>query len=317
MNIDTDVREIATPKAKPSTPKAQKSELAQLQEGSQVEQGNAGDGDDTKNPHVVTVVSWAKPEHIHMTDTLLTLIEDSVTWKGAWKKSYQSLIHHCDDIAVAFFLTGDKDSKWTLNDIKMLKVVIENRVSARGVPRRMTWKLGRRAGPRTMPRSRDGADELDDSDGELVRKVEEDNTLIATTMVHVTAASAAAVTAYRLFPSTERRRLRPFKLGHNEYSKADDMEAGPLRKAWNYASMGVYELAGCDDLDGELARQVEDHRDILNFSDGAPEYLAHDVRKTTPGSPRPRHSCRRRGRDSALSFLIDREKKVETLQVGT
>ncbi|KAF9232196.1 hypothetical protein BU15DRAFT_81515 [Melanogaster broomeanus] len=101
---------------------------------------NVEAGEDTKTSRVV--VSWAKPEHFHMTDALLTLIEDSVTWKGALGFDIgaisdptptgkgKSLIQHCADIAVAFFITGDKDSKWVLDDIKMLKFVIKNRVSS-------------------------------------------------------------------------------------------------------------------------------------------------------------------------------------------
>ena len=76
-----------------------------------------------------------------MTDALLTLIEDSITWRGAFgfdtgaapnptpTGKGKSLIQHCTDIAVAFFITGDLNSKWTLKDIKMLKFVIKNRVN--------------------------------------------------------------------------------------------------------------------------------------------------------------------------------------------
>ncbi|KAF9221757.1 hypothetical protein BS17DRAFT_819271 [Gyrodon lividus] len=43
---------------------------------------NAEGGDDTKFLSG-GFDSWAKMENFHMTDALLMLIEDSVTWKGA------------------------------------------------------------------------------------------------------------------------------------------------------------------------------------------------------------------------------------------
>ncbi|KIK78550.1 hypothetical protein PAXRUDRAFT_163714 [Paxillus rubicundulus Ve08.2h10] len=97
---------------------------------------NAEGGDDTKNSQVV--VFWAKTDNFHMTDALLTLIEDSVTWKGALGFDIgaapdltptgkgKSLIQHCADITVAFFNPGNQDLKWAKDDIKMLKLVIKN-----------------------------------------------------------------------------------------------------------------------------------------------------------------------------------------------
>ncbi|KIK81895.1 hypothetical protein PAXRUDRAFT_154962, partial [Paxillus rubicundulus Ve08.2h10] len=101
---------------------------------------NAEGGDDTKNSRVVH--SWEKTENFHMTDALLTLIEDSITWKGALGFDIgaapdltptgkgKSLIQHCADIAVAFFNPGNQDSKWAKDDIKMLKLVIKNHISS-------------------------------------------------------------------------------------------------------------------------------------------------------------------------------------------
>ncbi|KIK98010.1 hypothetical protein PAXRUDRAFT_135087 [Paxillus rubicundulus Ve08.2h10] len=98
-------------------------------------------GGDTKKSHAMTV-HWAKPENYHMTDSLLTLIEDSITWKGAlgFNKGAEinptptskgkSVVQHCTDIAVAFFATNDANSEWTPCDIPLLKVVIKNRINS-------------------------------------------------------------------------------------------------------------------------------------------------------------------------------------------
>ncbi|KAG9313213.1 hypothetical protein JVU11DRAFT_6672 [Chiua virens] len=88
------------------------------------------------------VIHWAKPENFHLTDSLLTLIEDSVTWKvalGFDKGPFpnptptgkgKTLIQHCSDIAEVFFLGGDvfSDGGYTKDDLPMLKGVIKNRV---------------------------------------------------------------------------------------------------------------------------------------------------------------------------------------------
>ncbi|KAF8835212.1 hypothetical protein BDN67DRAFT_1015742 [Paxillus ammoniavirescens] len=115
----------STPKAKPLTPKAPKSKPVKPSSKKAVKSNkeNAEDtsGDNMKNPHVV--VSWAKPEHFHMTDALLTLIEDSVTWKGTFGFDIGA------DPDLTPTTKGGKDSKWTLDDIKMLKVVIKNRTT--------------------------------------------------------------------------------------------------------------------------------------------------------------------------------------------
>ncbi|KIK74082.1 hypothetical protein PAXRUDRAFT_562424, partial [Paxillus rubicundulus Ve08.2h10] len=84
------------------------------------------------------VVLWAKPENFHLTDTLLTLIEESVTWKGAlgFNKGAvndptptgkgKSFIQHCEDIVEAFFLVHNADINFTKADLPALKTVIKN-----------------------------------------------------------------------------------------------------------------------------------------------------------------------------------------------
>ena len=73
-------------------------------------------------------------------DMLLTLIEESVTWKGAlgFDKGAvndptptgkgKSFIQHCGDIAKAFFLGNDVDFDFTKDDLPVLKTVIKNRI---------------------------------------------------------------------------------------------------------------------------------------------------------------------------------------------
>ena len=62
---------------------------------------------------------WGKKEYWHKIDTLLTLIEESATWQAAFGFDLgglnhktptgkgKSLIQHCADIAVTFFIMGD------------------------------------------------------------------------------------------------------------------------------------------------------------------------------------------------------------------
>ncbi|KIK17977.1 hypothetical protein PISMIDRAFT_110303 [Pisolithus microcarpus 441] len=81
---------------------------------------------------------WGKEDYFHKTDALLSLIEDSPTWQAAFgfdlgglKNSTpmgkgKSLIQHCTDIAITFFITGDKKSTWTTKDIKLLQGVVKN-----------------------------------------------------------------------------------------------------------------------------------------------------------------------------------------------
>ncbi|KAF9235926.1 hypothetical protein BU15DRAFT_64469 [Melanogaster broomeanus] len=85
----------------------------------------------------------AKPENHHMTDSLLTLIEDSVTWKGAlgFDKGAEvdstptgkgkNFLQHCADIATAFFVTGEVGSEWEPHDVPSLKIVIKNQINRR------------------------------------------------------------------------------------------------------------------------------------------------------------------------------------------
>ncbi|KAF9235106.1 hypothetical protein BU15DRAFT_78338 [Melanogaster broomeanus] len=85
-------------------------------------------------------VHWAKADNHHITDTLLTLIEDSVTWKGTFgfdkgvekdptpTGKGKSIIQHCADIATVLFAIGKKNSEWTNNDLAHLRGVVKNRV---------------------------------------------------------------------------------------------------------------------------------------------------------------------------------------------
>ncbi|KAI6000094.1 hypothetical protein EDD15DRAFT_2193544 [Pisolithus albus] len=93
--------------------------------------------DEVKSPRVV--VPWGKEDYFHKTDALFSLIEDSPTWRAAFGFDLgglknptptgkgKSLIQHCADIAIAFFITGEKESTWTTKDIKLLRGVIKNR----------------------------------------------------------------------------------------------------------------------------------------------------------------------------------------------
>ncbi|KAI5999228.1 hypothetical protein EDD15DRAFT_2363296 [Pisolithus albus] len=87
--------------------------------------------DEVKSPRVI--VPWGKEDYFHKTDALLSLIEDSPTWQAAFGFDLgglknptptgkgKSLIQHCADIAIAFFITGEKESTWTTKDIKLLR----------------------------------------------------------------------------------------------------------------------------------------------------------------------------------------------------
>ncbi|KIK91256.1 hypothetical protein PAXRUDRAFT_149907, partial [Paxillus rubicundulus Ve08.2h10] len=83
---------------------------------------------------------WTKATNHHITDTLLTLIEDSATWKGMFgfdkgvKKDptptgkEKRIIQHCANIAKVLFSTGEKNSKWTKDDLAHLRGMVKNRV---------------------------------------------------------------------------------------------------------------------------------------------------------------------------------------------
>ncbi|KAF9226014.1 hypothetical protein BS17DRAFT_765109, partial [Gyrodon lividus] len=85
------------------------------------------------------MVHWAKADNHHITDTLLTLIEDSVTWKGIFgfdkgvKKDStptgkgKSIIQHCADIAKVLFSIGKKNSEWNNDNLAHLRGMVKNR----------------------------------------------------------------------------------------------------------------------------------------------------------------------------------------------
>ncbi|KAG9311869.1 hypothetical protein JVU11DRAFT_8123 [Chiua virens] len=84
---------------------------------------------------------WGKEEYFHKTDTLLTLIEESATWRTAFGFDLgglnnttptgkgKSLIQHCADIAITFFIDGEKGPEWKNEDIKLLRSLIKNCVN--------------------------------------------------------------------------------------------------------------------------------------------------------------------------------------------
>lgn len=86
------------------------------------------------------LIHWSKLENFHITDALLTLIEDSVTWKGIFgfdkgtdpdptpTGKGKSLAQHCADIATALFLT--EDSEWSKDDLGALRGVVKNWVAS-------------------------------------------------------------------------------------------------------------------------------------------------------------------------------------------
>ncbi|KAF8442020.1 hypothetical protein L210DRAFT_987512 [Boletus edulis BED1] len=85
-------------------------------------------------------VHWTKPGNHHIMDTLLTLIEDSVIWKGAFGFNKgaekdttptgkgKSIMEHCSGIAKVLFTTSEKDSEYTDADLVHLRGVVKNRV---------------------------------------------------------------------------------------------------------------------------------------------------------------------------------------------
>ena len=89
---------------------------------------------------MLTQYSWTKPENHHFTNTLLTLIEDSVVWKGAFSFDKgvekdttptgkdKSIIEHCTGIAKVLFATSKKDSEYMNADLVHLRGVVKNRV---------------------------------------------------------------------------------------------------------------------------------------------------------------------------------------------
>ncbi|KAF9236935.1 hypothetical protein BU15DRAFT_76423 [Melanogaster broomeanus] len=91
-----------------------------------------------KKAHIT--VHWTKPENHHIMDTLLTLVEDSVVWKGAFgfdkgvekdptpTEKGRSIIEHCADIAKILFAPGEKDLHFTCDDLPHLRGVVKNRV---------------------------------------------------------------------------------------------------------------------------------------------------------------------------------------------
>jgi hypothetical protein len=86
----------------------------------------------------LTQYSWTKPENQHITDSLLTLIEDTVVWKGAFgfdngvekdttpTGKGKNIIEHCAGIAKALFTTGEKDSDYMNADLVHLWGVVKN-----------------------------------------------------------------------------------------------------------------------------------------------------------------------------------------------
>ncbi|KIJ61907.1 hypothetical protein HYDPIDRAFT_169487 [Hydnomerulius pinastri MD-312] len=111
--------------------------------------------DDAPAKKAKVIVHWAKGENHHITDTLLTLIEDSVVWKGAFgfdkgvendptpTGQGKSIIEHCVDIAKVLFATEEKDSEWAHYDLAHLKGVVKNRVmSLKGTYTEFRNKLG-------------------------------------------------------------------------------------------------------------------------------------------------------------------------------
>ncbi|KAF8836553.1 hypothetical protein BDN67DRAFT_983860 [Paxillus ammoniavirescens] len=98
----------------------------------------------TKKARVM--VHWTKATNHHITDTLLTLIENSATWKGTFgfdkgvKKDPtptgkgKCIIQHCADIVKVLFSTGEKNFKWTKDDLVHLRGMVKNRVMSQVFP---------------------------------------------------------------------------------------------------------------------------------------------------------------------------------------
>ncbi|KIJ15709.1 hypothetical protein PAXINDRAFT_11302 [Paxillus involutus ATCC 200175] len=102
--------------------------------------GNLTAADDSKKAWAV--VLWTKLEDFHLTDTLLTLIEESVTWKGALgfdkgavndptpTRKGKSFIQRCEDIVEAFFLVCNVDINFTKAILPALKTIIKNQINS-------------------------------------------------------------------------------------------------------------------------------------------------------------------------------------------
>jgi hypothetical protein len=80
---------------------------------------------------------WSKPENHHLTDSLLTLIEDSNTYRKAFGFALLSSkvpstgdrpIDLCRQLAAALFLDRE-DSQWKDADINDLADTVKNRVT--------------------------------------------------------------------------------------------------------------------------------------------------------------------------------------------
>jgi hypothetical protein len=90
----------------------------------------------------LTYSSWSKPENHHLTDQLLSLIEESPLWMGVFgfdKGTSGSAVatgkgknnlKHCADIAVALFIDNMAGAPWTFDDIKVLQGVVKNRIGS-------------------------------------------------------------------------------------------------------------------------------------------------------------------------------------------
>ena len=81
--------------------------------------------------------SWAKPENHHLTDTLLTLIEDNATYKvafgfdkgdvGSIPTGGKKLGEHHQSLACALFI-NEVNPSWSEEDIPQLKDTVKNRI---------------------------------------------------------------------------------------------------------------------------------------------------------------------------------------------
>ena len=82
--------------------------------------------------------SWSDPSLFHLTDTLLTKIEDSETFRQAFgfirsgnanasqgKKAYE----HYANLAAQVFHNHDSPNEWRGTDIKELRTVVKNRIT--------------------------------------------------------------------------------------------------------------------------------------------------------------------------------------------
>ncbi|KAG2030898.1 hypothetical protein BDR03DRAFT_1016680 [Suillus americanus] len=95
---------------------------------------------DVKKPCVM--IPWSKPENHHLTDQLLTLIEDSDLWKAVFgfdkgtsgsavaTGKGKNTLKHCADIAIALFIDYVAGVQWTFDDIKVLQGVVKNRIGS-------------------------------------------------------------------------------------------------------------------------------------------------------------------------------------------